>query len=91
MLSTAVLTRKPLGPSLTDQAAPISQEDHKGGQRYLTIAVDHDSGRVVVVAGNDEATLQYFFDHRVGGSAVSADMAPGSASSWTPWAPAAMR
>jgi transposase len=36
---------------------------HKRGHRYLTVVVDHDTGRLVWAApGHDEATLERFFD-----------------------------
>ena len=41
----------------------IDEISYKRGHRYLTIVVDHDSGRLVwAAAGRDEATLQSFFD-----------------------------
>ncbi len=41
----------------------IDEISYKRGHRYLTIVVDHDSGRLVwAAAGRDEATLQRFFD-----------------------------
>lgn len=41
----------------------IDEISYKRGYRYLTIVVDHDSGRLVWAApGRDEATLNTFFD-----------------------------
>jgi transposase len=41
----------------------IDEISYKRGHRYLTVVVDHDSGRLVwAAAGRDEATLQGFFD-----------------------------
>jgi len=41
----------------------IDEISYKRGHRYLTIAVDHDSGRLVWAAvGRDKATLNKFFD-----------------------------
>ena len=41
----------------------IDEISYKKGQRYLTVVVDHDSGRLVWVApGHDTATLGRFFD-----------------------------
>jgi len=41
----------------------IDEISHKRGHRYLTVVVDHDSGRLVWAApGHDEATLERFFD-----------------------------
>lgn len=41
----------------------IDEVSFRKGQRYLTVVVDHVSGRVVWVAeGRDEATLERFFD-----------------------------
>jgi len=59
----------------------IDEVSHRKGHRYLTVVVDHDSGRLVWAApGHDEATLHRFFDalgeHRSGQlSLVSADAA----------------
>ncbi len=41
----------------------IDEISHKRGHRYLTVVVDHDSGRLVWAApGRDRATLAQFFD-----------------------------
>ncbi len=41
----------------------VDEISYKRGHRYLTIVVDHDSGRLVWAApGRDKATLQQFFD-----------------------------
>lgn len=41
----------------------IDEISYKRGHRYLTVVVDHDSGRLVwAAAGRDEATLRGFFD-----------------------------
>lgn len=41
----------------------IDEISYKRGHRYLTVVVDHDSGRLVwAAAGRDEATLRTFFD-----------------------------
>ncbi len=41
----------------------IDEISYKQGHRYLTIVVDHDSGRLVWAApGRDKATLALFFD-----------------------------
>ena len=41
----------------------IDEISYKRGHRYLTVVVDHDSGRLVWAApGRDEATLRGFFD-----------------------------
>lgn len=60
----------------------IDEISYKRHHRYLTVVVDHDSGRLVfAAAGRDEATLRHFFD--LLGAArceaithVSADQAP---------------
>jgi transposase len=60
----------------------IDEISYKRRHRYLTVVVDHDSGRLVWAApGNTEATLHRFFDalgaERAGLlTHVSADMAP---------------
>ena len=59
----------------------IDEISYKRGHRYLTVVVDHDSGRLVWAApGKDDATLRRFFDelgeHRAALiTHVSADMA----------------
>jgi transposase len=41
----------------------IDEISYKRGHRYLTVVVDHDSGRLVWAApGRDDATLEQFFD-----------------------------
>jgi transposase len=41
----------------------IDEISHKRGHRYLTVVVDHDTGRLVwAAAGRDKATLGQFFD-----------------------------
>jgi transposase len=41
----------------------IDEISHRKGQRYLTVVVDHDSGRLVWArAGRDKKTLEAFFD-----------------------------
>ena len=41
----------------------IDEISHRKGQRYLTVVVDHDSGRLVwAAAGRDRATVEAFFD-----------------------------
>jgi transposase len=59
----------------------IDEVSHRKGHRYLTVVVDHDTGRLVWAAsGHDQATLGRFFDalgeHRSAQlSLVSADAA----------------
>ena len=41
----------------------VDEISYKRGHRYLTVVVDHDSGRLVwAAAGRDKATLRQFFD-----------------------------
>jgi transposase len=41
----------------------IDEVAYRKGQRYLTVVVDHDSGRLVwAKAGRDKATVAAFFD-----------------------------
>ncbi len=43
----------------------IDEISYKKNHRYLTVVVDHDTGRLVWAApGNDKATLAAFFDGR---------------------------
>jgi transposase len=59
----------------------IDEISYKRGHRYLTVVVDHDTGRLVwAAAGKDDATLHRFFDELGDERAaeithVSADMA----------------
>jgi len=47
----------------TSSGATTHTSDPRKGHRYLTICVDHDSGRLVWAAvGRDKATLNGFFD-----------------------------
>ncbi len=75
----------------------IDEISYKRGHRYLTIVVDHDSGRLVWAApGNDEATLHRFFDELGAERAaalthVSADMATWIAKVLAVRAPQALR
>ena len=51
----------------------IDEISYKRGHRYLTVVVDHDTGRLVWAApGRDEATLDVFFD-LLGPNALRAD------------------
>jgi transposase len=75
----------------------IDEISYKRGHRYLTVVVDHDSGRLVwAAAGRDEATLEGFFD-QLGPERcdqlthVSADMAPSIAAVVARRAPNAVR
>jgi transposase len=41
----------------------IDEISHRKGHRYITVVVDHDSGRLVWAApGRDKATVHAFFD-----------------------------
>jgi transposase len=51
----------------------IDEVSYKRGHRYLTVVVDHDSGRLVWAAvGRDEKTLRTFFDE-LGSPVVGAE------------------
>jgi len=75
----------------------IDEISYKRGHRYLTVVVDHDSGRLVwAAAGRDDATLHRFFDElgpdRAGEiTHVSADMADWIARVVAQRAPTALR
>jgi transposase len=75
----------------------IDEISYKRGHRYLTIVVDHDSGRLVWAApGREEATLERFFDElgperTAQISHVSADMAEWIARVLARRAPGAIR
>jgi transposase len=70
-IELAMLAGKCLDRRLADQAAlerglrriGVDEIAYKKGHRYLTVVVDHDSGRLVWAApGHNEATLERFFD-----------------------------
>ena len=75
----------------------IDEISYKRGHRYLTVVVDHDTGRLVWAApGRDDATLNRFFDELGDQRAakithVSADMAGWIARVVAARAPAAVR
>ena len=75
----------------------IDEIAYKRGHRYLTVVVDHDSGRLVWAApGRDRATLRTFFDqlgpHRSAAiTHVSSDAADWIADVITERCPAAVR
>ena len=75
----------------------IDEISYKRGHRYLTVVVDHGTGRLVWAApGRDEATLRRFFDELGAERAaqithVSADMAGWIARVVAERAPAAVR
>jgi transposase len=75
----------------------IDEISYKRGHRYLTVVVDHDSGRLVWAApGRDEATVARFFDdlgaeRSAAITHVSADMAPWIARVVAVRAPQALR
>ena len=57
--------RKPVRPSIVSMvcAESGSTGSYKKGHKYLTVVVDHDSGRLVWAAqGRNAATLRRFFD-----------------------------
>ena len=75
----------------------IDEISYKRGERFLTVVVDHDTGRLVWAApGRDDATLQAFFD-ALGDQRcalithVSADAAPWIARVVSARCPAAVR
>ena len=51
----------------------IDEISYKRGHKYLTVVVDHDSGRLLwAEPGKDRATLNRFFDALLGGRLTSA-------------------
>ncbi len=67
----------------------IDEISHKKGHRYLTVVVDHDTGRLVWAApGHDERTLRRFFDavarSGAGRSLWSARTRPPGSRRWWP-------
>jgi transposase len=61
----------------------IDEISHRKGQRYLTVVVDHDSGRLVwAKAGRDEATVEAFFDDLGAERAAAIRLVSADAGSW---------
>jgi transposase len=61
----------------------IDEISHEKGQRYITVVVDHDSGRLVWAApGRDEATLTAFFDALGDDRAKRIRLVSADAASW---------
>jgi transposase len=56
-------SRRSTTSSQTCDASASTLVSYKRGHKYLTVVVDHDSGRLVWAApGRDKATLATFFD-----------------------------
>jgi transposase len=61
----------------------IDEISYKRGHRYLTVVVDHDSGRLVWAAvGRDEATLRQFFDALGETRCAAISLVSADAASW---------
>ena len=61
----------------------IDEISHEKGQRYITVVVDHDSGRLVWAApGRDEATVTRFFDALGDDRAERIRLVSADAASW---------
>jgi transposase len=61
----------------------IDEISHRKGHRYLTVVVDHDSGRLVWAApGRDEKTVEAFFDALGDDRAAKIRLVSADAGSW---------
>ena len=61
----------------------IDEISHRKGQRYLTVVVDHDTGRLVwAKPGRDEATVEAFFDALGDDRAAALRLISTDAGSW---------
>ena len=61
----------------------IDEISYKRGHRYLTVVVDHDSGRLVWIAiGRDEATLHSFFDRLGAERCLAITLVSADAAAW---------
>jgi transposase len=74
----------------------IDEIAYKRGHRYITVVVDHDSGRLVWAApGRDKATLRRFFDaleaSGEGAARPSPRCPPTPGTGSPPWSPNAAR
>ena len=55
----------------------IDEISHRKGQRYLTVVVDHDTGRLVwAAAGRDRKTVERFFDELAKSAANRSNWCP---------------
>jgi transposase len=61
----------------------IDEISHRKGQRYITVVVDHDSGRLVWAApGRDGATVRAFFDALGPERTAAIEVVTADAASW---------
>ena len=61
----------------------IDEISYKRGQNYLTVVVDHDTGRLIWAApGRSEATLKQFFDELGKERAAKITMVTADAADW---------
>jgi transposase len=61
----------------------IDEISYKRGHKYLTVVVDHDTGRLVwAAAGRDEATLEGFFDALGAGRCEAVTHVSADAAEW---------
>jgi transposase len=61
----------------------IDEMSYKRGHRYLTVVVDHDSGRLVWAAvGHDKATLGAFFDQLGEARCAHVDLVSADGAGW---------
>jgi transposase len=76
---TAMATRDPFEGV---RRIGIDEVSYRKGHRYLTVVVDHDSGRLLwATPGRDEATLHRFFD-ALGERAQNIALVSADAASW---------
>jgi transposase len=63
----------------------IDEVSYRKGHRYLTVVVDHDSGRLLWASqGHDEATLRKFFDELGAERAARIRLVSADAAGWIP-------
>ena len=61
----------------------IDEISYKGGHRYLTVVVDHDTGRLVWAAkGHDKKTLEGFFELLGEGGCAQVRLVSADAAEW---------
>lgn len=61
----------------------IDEISHRKGQRYITVVVDHDSGRLVWAAeGRSEKTLERFFDELGDERAAAIELVSADGAEW---------
>jgi transposase len=82
-VATSMRTRFDPFPNVT--RIGIDEVSYRKGHRYLTVVVDHDSGRLLWASpGRDEATLRRFFDALRAERSKRIELVSADAGAWIP-------